>query len=295
MSRAGLRSRPEGCLLRGGFTLIELLVVVAIIATLMSVLLPALAHARQQGRSVKCLAHARELSRGLLMYQIQWGCYPGHKLPTEDGGSVRWYQAMADLLGGFDVQQCPSTPDWTVGRNNSYGYNYKYVGSLRTNTEPENPHRPYEAFPIRSVRAPARTISFADNDGTGRELPWRDSGEPDGKNWRRLGNHGYTLDPTYIPLYSEHTLNSEGVPEPYAWRNFRTFMSNRHLRKASTVFLDGHAEFVDPCRAYRDNALWNGLGFDPGDDPESPFYKLDRHVDYRIDESSGQAWPFEDL
>jgi prepilin-type N-terminal cleavage/methylation domain-containing protein/prepilin-type processing-associated H-X9-DG protein len=53
---------------RGGFTLIELLVVVAIIAVLMSILLPALRGAREQARAVVCGQKLRDLGNGMATY-----------------------------------------------------------------------------------------------------------------------------------------------------------------------------------------------------------------------------------
>src|SRR5256885_2755904 len=56
--------------LRGApaFTLIELLVVVAIIALLISILLPALARAREQGKITVCLANLRSHGQACMTY-----------------------------------------------------------------------------------------------------------------------------------------------------------------------------------------------------------------------------------
>jgi len=53
---------------RKGFTLIELLVVIAIIALLMSILMPALAHVREQARTIGCTANLRQWGMVCTMY-----------------------------------------------------------------------------------------------------------------------------------------------------------------------------------------------------------------------------------
>jgi len=74
---------------RNGFTLIELLVVIAIIALLMAILMPALNRARQQARSINCLANQRSLAQAYIMYATEndgvvcsgWAVYPDEAVP----------------------------------------------------------------------------------------------------------------------------------------------------------------------------------------------------------------------
>ncbi|HUU96531.1 MAG TPA: prepilin-type N-terminal cleavage/methylation domain-containing protein [Phycisphaerae bacterium] len=60
--------RPSKSLVRRAFTLIELLVVVAIIGLLISILLPALSQAKEQARTVKCVANLKEIGHAMHMY-----------------------------------------------------------------------------------------------------------------------------------------------------------------------------------------------------------------------------------
>ena len=99
---------------RSGFTLIELLVVVAIIALLISILLPSLARARESARSTVCLANLKQLGNGITLYQYDHkGTLPGpiHLLLYHDSYELfasqgnlgdNWFkQGLASLVGNY--------------------------------------------------------------------------------------------------------------------------------------------------------------------------------------------------
>lgn len=114
---------------RRGFTLIELLVVIAIIAILASILLPALAKAREAAKRAKCASNLKQFGIVFKMYANEHGGkYPrvaraaGNDLaistatPTAFGGdsAVSAFDIYPRYLDDGKAWLCPSDPDYHV-------------------------------------------------------------------------------------------------------------------------------------------------------------------------------------
>ncbi len=132
------------------FTVIELIVVISVIAVLMAILMPALAGARQQGRSTVCLSNLRQMAIAAQAYAETFdGYYPIAQYSQKTGFKIfgyNWDFTTIRNLGTGEtkvvsgilwqgqaierIQQCPSYKGNSTSSEPFSGYNYNtsYIG-----------------------------------------------------------------------------------------------------------------------------------------------------------------------
>lgn len=202
----------------GGFTLIELLVVVAIIAVLISLLLPSLSMARQMVRGTQCLANLKQVGTADLMYTNDWqGWTPSH---------------------GFYVSQTGSTIPWasTLVRN-------KYIPQMKTGIQTTYDESPEiclcPGWWDRNLRNPFYTYALRMNQ-YGWEAP----------TFGHIQLAKVEI-PTNYPLFwdSVNLGPGEMLYQYYTCRldelsSFRR-IHLRHQHRANVLFADGSARSMD--------------------------------------------------
>jgi len=226
---------------RGGFTMVELLVVIAIIGILAAILLPVLARARQEARSVQCVNNLRQLYLANTMFAAE---HDGRYVPAapdldaNGGGLVRWHGARQTTQDDFDPMQGPLAeylPDKRIkecpvffefreretGANafesgtGGYGYNAAYIGG--TTYAEEFPDSLRHGTLDARVRLPSETIMFVDS---------------------AIPQDGYLVEYGFAepPLFAT-TVHPRGNA---AWGYASPSIHFRHHGRANVLWADGH-------------------------------------------------------
>jgi prepilin-type N-terminal cleavage/methylation domain-containing protein/prepilin-type processing-associated H-X9-DG protein len=161
----------------GGFTLIELLVVIAIIAILASILLPALARAREKAYQATCYNKLKNLALATLMYHDDFEQFPLGWYTGVGGTFNIWYSQInpyiaktSEKWAGSDVYWCPA--DENKGRAfyadvpRSYAWNYLInSGEWMAGNDPREMR-----MGLRDMEQPDNTILYGDTTGADSNL-----------------------------------------------------------------------------------------------------------------------------
>ena len=168
--------------MKRAFTLIELLVVIAIIALLLSLLLPAIAGAREAGRAVVCQVHQRGVVLAMASYETD---YKGWLVGPNTSGS--------DLQQGRPYTQGAGTPmqDWD------------FVSPLLGDSLnfPVDPLLKFQEICMTRFRCPSNTVRYT-SQYSGPPLPMVSTGQ-----------QPFTLSyltPAYFQMYHTSVTSVDG-------------------------------------------------------------------------------------
>jgi len=225
-----------------GFTLVELLVVVAIIATLIALLLPALGKAKDAARAAVCLSNKRQVSIAFTAYANEnRGIVPSGR-SSDGSGSEWWYHFLGpsdvsptDYLpaGSHQTLVCPEGWDGNaeIGSYHSNAESWSEDGEFWIQRKWAEPNIGlFQAIRVDAVPKPASLMSYACTSRTNRLQT-----DPPG--------NGY-------PTFS-HNIQGPGGGWKAVW-------TPHPSETTAGLHIDGHAETLDEAGLLsRSNATAN--------------------------------------
>ena len=252
------------------FSLMEILVVIAIVALLVSLLLPALRQAHSVARTVQCMNHLKQFATAVHLYGDDYQHYPycqiigdydfTYKLSEYISSTANNY---SEALGGFNkrspVIQCPSAAvqDDRFLRQN-YAANQHVMISFDQwfNGQVGKPASQFaQARLMGSLPRTATVFLMADAtqiydwvgvnggasagvaDSNASFFSYRDSYTPDGV--LTLHNESASENLLHIPANLTGGLDGDGLGNG-------SYIRFRHNEKANLLFSDGHVEGMGP-------------------------------------------------
>ena len=253
--RVTSRSPKTQCPHPEGFTLIELLVVLAIIALLVSIIVPSVNAARMRALQVRSQSDLRQIAGGILQYatdhdgKLPYGRY-GSRLPERR--VLIWADYVADYTG--------------------YGI---FVNAARRMTrDPLNPGQQWEIGPYDPASGEVtdfqmwRRLPYGYNTTwmSPHYQPWYNRAVQLGRRPER--KHTYVhdcLDPATVFLVADARIKASGWTCSL-WYEHRTLgygVYGYNSGKANMVFVDGHVKAMDADRV---NGTGSYSGLDENQD-----------------------------
>ncbi len=275
---------------RDGFTLIELLVVVAIIALLISILLPSLSKARAQARTTLCASRISQLTKSVLIYADDFDEAPPFTSYVLYGPTATTpyneFEELETWLGSLEDMQAIVTASVAGDVYPAADVDIPRSGTLFPYTRfealykcPEFERKPGKEQNVFNYTRACWARKFRPADSTA------DPGEPE-----VVDRGGFNLGDTGGPV-----LKISAVYAPAALPMFIDEQWNRHVAGAwgngndeAWIFCDPVFDVIDEMGQYHGPKIMPKYG-SPDTDPPNPAIQsaslahYDGHVNLRRD------------